>query len=469
MKYFKRYSSFFVTESQQTPGSENQVESENIDINNNSDDIPDTDVNGNKLTNVEEIALQKELNNWSSKYADKFIFKNAEPRIVTADVVSTIIPANQSAVTEAIDSIIKILSQPKYKSKVDVITIIGHTSSTWGGAPADVAAAKNLKLSEIRATSVEKTIQAKGKDLVAGIKFKSIPKGLTELIIKNDAVEGAAEEGIGGKQIKGGFKFSNLTKPEQKQAINRRVVISLPNFQPKYEITVTNPTDRPVVTKPVVPNPTALKFNFNSYIPTTSSYNLLKEFAANIGAYNKQNVDKITDIYICSHSNKAENKTGNDKTQDKLIFTISLNRAVAVKKVLAAVVTDVKFHIIPASYYVTKTNDPENNKKVEIDFEVTERVNLAKKAFNKLSRKYKIESNNGEYASDNIVINKELRAFVVKHLQKNDVNIGKFIPHELWDETYGKYEPNLSEFKKELINIAGNKDGVEKFLYDLKT
>jgi outer membrane protein OmpA-like peptidoglycan-associated protein len=466
MKYIKRFKSFFLSEqenlTQETPQTDTKTVSEPVETNATSEDKVE-DI----LTNKEEISLQKELNDWSSLYADKFKFKNAEPRVETNNVVATIIPKNQEAVAQALASIIKILTHPIYKDKATDISVIGHTSSTWGGAPVNVAAENNMKLSQIRAVSVIKTIQEMGKEAVANIKFIPIGKGLTELIIRNDATEGAAEEGVGGKQIAGAFPFGHYTNPEQKQSVNRRVVITLPKFDPVYKPKVQPPKPPKKIEKPVAPDPTLIKFNYDSYIPTKTCYNLVKKIAEDIVAYNSKNVEKIRDVYICSHSNKGENKDVNDhKRQDKVIFTISLNRAVTIKNIMSLIAKDVNFHVIPASYYVTKTNDPANNKKVEIEFEVNDRVKLAKAAFDKLAKLYKVDNSNGEYTSDKIRVNTELRNDVIRNLSFRNKNIGKFIPPELWDDVYGKYEPNLARFKKKLINIAGSKEEVEGFLYD---
>jgi outer membrane protein OmpA-like peptidoglycan-associated protein len=475
MRYLKRFNKYFINEADtaavtttqpnQTIITQQSTPTEVTD--NKKEDIKPT----GKLTNEEEMALQAELNKWSEQYADKFKFKNAEPRMVTDNVVDTILPENQSAVSAAIDSIIQILSQDKYKGRVKNISVIGHTSSTWGKATTQVAATNNQKLSEVRAMSVTKTIQIKAQQALAGIKFEAIGKGLTELIIKNDANEGAAEAGEGSKQLTS-FPFADLTDPEQKQAINRRVVITLPNFKPKYAPKEEKPATPPptiVVEKPIAPKPTSIEFNYDSYIPTKNSNRLIVEFANNIVAWNKQKSDKIKDVYICSHSNKATNKDKSDeKRQDKVIFIISLNRALAIKKVMSLIAKDVNFHVIPASYYVTKTDDPTRNKKVELEFEVNDKVKAAKEAYAKLSQLYNVENNNNEYPSDNILLNKGLRDDIIKDVKQytKAQKADRFIPLELWDSKLGKYEEGLEDFKKRILSLAGgNEDVVKSYLY----
>jgi flagellar motor protein MotB len=474
MRYIKRFNTFHINENETID--KQSDESKTTETPNQDKPVVNTEQTNQqalkptgKLTNKEEMELQAELNKWSEQYADKFKFKNAEPRMVTDNVVETIIPENQSVVSAAIDSIIQILSQEKYKGKIDKISVIGHTSSTWGKATPQVAAANNQKLSQVRAMSVIKTIQLKADGLA---EFIPLGKGLTELIIKNDAVEGAAQAGEGSKQLTS-FPFTNLTDPEQKQAINRRVVISLPKFEPKYapkEETPASPPPAKITKMPVAPKATSIKFNYDSYIPTSSSYNLLIEYANQIAEWNSQKQEKITDIFICAHSNKAVNNNKSDvERQDKVIFIISLNRALIVKKIMAAKLKDVKFHVIPASYYVTKTDDPENNKKVElVANKVNEQVKLARDAFSKLSKIYKVENVNDEYPSDEILYNKGLREDVLKDIKQysNANKTKRVVPVEYWYEKYGKYEKGFDRLRDKIIKLAGGtEEDAEEYVY----
>jgi outer membrane protein OmpA-like peptidoglycan-associated protein len=419
--------------------------------------------------------LKAQLDSWTSKYGSVFKFINAQPKTDTKDVKAAIMDENKAVVDEAIKAIVAILANEKFKDKVDTIEVVGHTSSTWGNADRKTAIAKNQALSEVRSRSVVKTIQAMGGNAIGGVKLVPTGKGLTERIIDNDAVEGTPTAGAGMNEVTNFPSLKNITNPEQKQMINRRVVIKLPTIPAQYEVVVDKVEKKPEpkkVTVPVAPKANSIQFNYDSYIPTKESIGILSSFAKQIAEYNKQTEKKITNVYICAHSHKGINEKKDEKRQEQNIFFISLNRAVMVKNVLASEAQGVNFHMIPVSFYQMQEGaSSKDNKRVEIYFEQNEKVESAKKIYGKLASKYDVESRNGEYSGDVVLQNKLLRSDVIKNLNtviENDV-VHKFIPLELWYSKYGeKHEPNFKKFRDKIIRIAGNEEKAQKYVYDIK-
>ncbi|MFD3000444.1 hypothetical protein ACFS7Z_08745 [Pontibacter toksunensis] len=72
---------------------------------------------------------------------------------------------------------------------------------------------------------------------------------------------------------------------------------------------------------PVI-SPDSIRFNYDSYIPTASTYNRFK--SNRINQYNSYNTDKkIEDVYIITYSNKAASEKSSDlKRQESALFHV---------------------------------------------------------------------------------------------------------------------------------------------------
>jgi len=498
MEYFFNYDYFRINEADDNKGLKASL---NNNIGNNVSNVDNTKIadapintagtDGTSGTNIiestDETSLNNKIQEWNTLYSQAFKFQNDMPKDVNSKVDLTNIgqknPNNDTQITDynnsllakVRDGIIKIAELLTSKNgdsfmfKGRTINIVGHTSS-----PAKPE--YNIILAKRRSDFVINAIKsamntilknsAKPEDIVS---FVSAPKGETELIIRNDTQSGDAILNTNNKEIEGSIDVKQYQTPEQKQGLNRRVVIGLDKFpirynQPEKEI-ISSSTDIPII------NPTDVKFNTDSYILTSKSDSILTNFANEILEAIKNN-SNLTDIYICSHSHKAKEEDPNDIIdQENKIFYISLNRAVSVKNFLQNRGIKIKYHLIPCSYLIPKGNSADENKRVEIYFNENNDVKKAKNAFNQLSKKYGIENNNGEYDADRILTNKVLRKDIITNIiacMKEGVK-EKWIPLELWYDEYGTNEDNLKAYKKELENTVSkygkNKYSVEDFVY----
>jgi outer membrane protein OmpA-like peptidoglycan-associated protein len=477
MRFFKQFNVFMMNENGNGNETNNQIEpktkgeGEGDTKNGNetkTEQTPPKPINKQSI----EAELKTELDNWTSKYGSVFKFINAQPKVVTSDVKAAIMDDSKNIVDEAIKSIVAILANDKFKDKIEQINVVGHTSSTWGretGKPAAVT--KNQALSKLRADSVVATINAIGGEAIKGVKIVPEGKGLTELIISNDVVEGAPTGGKGAAEVTNFNSLKEYTKPEAKQVINRRVVIKLPTIAASYEVQAPEETveAKKSVSEPVAPSASSIQFNFDSYIPTKASLGILTSFAQQLTEYNKQSESKKTDVYICAHSHKGKSDKKDEKRQEENIFFISLNRAVMVRNVLQKAAPDVRFHMIPVSFHQMQSESSKDNKRVELHFEQNEQVTSAKKIFGKLAGRYNVEQQNGEYSGDAIMKNRILRSNVIKNANTaiDNNHVHKFIPLELWHTEFGgKHEQELQKFRDKLIRIVGSEDEVAKYVYD---
>jgi outer membrane protein OmpA-like peptidoglycan-associated protein len=470
MKFFKRFN-IFLNENENKPAEPVANTGQNTE-----QQKPEAKAEQPADNNTILKELKSQLDNWTTKYGSVFKFINAQPKVVTKDVKAAIMDESKAIVDEAIKSIIAILSNEKYKDKLKAIEVVGHTSSTWGketGKPAAVA--KNKALSMIRAQSVVDTIKALGGDPIKDIAINPVGMGLTQRIIQNDAVEGEPTAGAGMKEVTNFESLKTITNPEQKQVINRRVVIKLPDVDAQYEIPKQvvqheeKKEEKKVVKAPNTPLPTSIQFNFDSYIPTKESIGILESFAKQLAEYNNQSENKKTDVFICSHSHKGKNEKKDEKKQEENIFFISLNRAVMVKNILTKHAPDVKFHLIPVSFYQMLGESSKANKRVELYFEQNEKVESAKKIFGKLANRYDVEQSNGEYSGDTILQNRILRSDVIKNLNTalDNEQQHRFIPLELWHSKFGgKHEPNFQKFRDKIVKLVGNEKDVDQFVYN---
>lgn len=446
------------------------------------------------IDNSDEVALNDKIQEWNTQYSQAFKFQNDMPKNINSPIDLTIIGqknlTNDTSITnynnellnkvkEGINKMAELLSSKngeKFIFDKKSINVLGHTSS-----PAEPA--YNLALSKRRSDFVIASIKSAMNTLLNGapinINFVSVPKGETDLIIINDTTNGDAILNPNNKEINGTIDVKLYQTPEQKQALNRRVTIGLDKFPVRYKEPVKEEKEKILIKSspeelPVI-NPTDVKFNTDSYILTSKSEAIINTFVNKVLEAIKNNAN-LTDIYICSHSHKGiENDIEDIQKQENKIFYISLNRAVSVMLFLENKgITSVKYHLIPCSYLIPNGTTADDNKRVEIFFSVTDNVKKAKNAFNKLSNKYSIESNNGEYTGKKILTNKVLRSDVLKdviaYLKYGEKR--KLIPLELWYDEYGALENGLREYKKELENAVHkygkNKFSVEDFVYTKK-
>lgn len=506
MEYFFKYDYFRINEADDNKGLKASL---NNNIGNNVSKVD----NDTKLTtaplntagtegtsganmdeSTNETSLNDKIQEWNTLYSQAFKFQNDMPKDVNSKVdLATIgqknpnndpkiADYNNNLLTKVRDGIIKMAELLTSKDgenfifKGRTINIIGHTSS-----PAKPE--YNMALAKRRSDFVINAIKnamitilknsSKPEDIVS---FVSAPKGETELIITNDTLDGDAILNPNNKEIEGSIDVKQYQTPEQKQGLNRRVVIGLDKFPIRYKqpekevekVVINSSTELPII------NPTDVKFNTDSYILTSNSESILNDFANKITEAIKNN-SNLTDIYICSHSHKGkENDAADIIRQENKIFYISLNRAVAVKNFFESKGIKVKFHLIPCSFLIPKGNSSDENKRVEISFNENENVKKAKDAFNKLSKKYSIENNNGEYNANRILTNKILREDVISNITAcmKDNAREKWIPLELWYDEYGTNEDNLKNYKKELENTVSKygkkKYSVEEFVYTKK-
>lgn len=486
MEYYLKFSSFFIGEA--------------AEINNGTNAAANTQ---GIVINTDEVELNNRIQEWNTEYSQAFKFQNDMPKDINAKVDITNIgqknptndpnieKMNQDLLNKVRDGVIKLATLLTTKNKDGIFIFKDRTISIQGHTSSPAKPEYNMELSKRRANFVISAIKNAMLTILttAGdkttpesiIKFIAVPKGETNLIINNDTVQDNAILNTNNKEIDGTIDVTKYSTPEQKQALNRRVVISLDKFPVRYKQPDLLPSPvRAIAKQQEIPTviPTNIKFNLDSYVLTQSGDQTLSKLAENIIAYNKSNENKIKDIYICSHSHRGkgvEKNIDDTKNIEKKIFIISLNRSVAVEKYLQSHgVENVKFHLIPCSFLIPAGKTAAVNKRVEIYFEVNNEVKQARTAFGKLSKEYDIDNLNNEYTGEKIIRNNVLREDIIKnitaYMRDPEHSTQKWIPLELWFNEYSQNEENLEEYQKELTKTV-KKYGrgrfkVEDFVYD---
>lgn len=445
------------------------------------------------VSKLKDAELANYLKNWNVKYSQAFKFENNQPRNNPTNNLQELVTkikgdSNKSDVSNAINSLFKIFTKKELINswKNEVINISGFTSSTGDTK-------YNQSLSERRAQSVLNAITNlfKEKNTELSIKFKPIGRGEDPnyLLIKNDTDLKPIQTNSDKYPIKFEDPIFN-TDVEARQRMNRRVEISLPNYE--YPQNVKAPevkADEKPKEKPKTPVPTDIKFNYNSFILTRNSKGVVEKFCSDLKEFISANKDNdIKNIYISAHSAKnAPTKSTNIETQETMLAILSANRAQYVKDAMKVLLSEeicknITFHVYPVAFKMSTEGDNAENKKVVITFDETDHMKKAKEVSKQLCATYSLPytentglndlTKNGKYLQNKALlstIKQNVEAFYnpeYTHIEENKTTI----PIELYYNELSDYDgltryaeerkAFLNEYEKKIkkLNKQYNKD-----------
>lgn len=421
------------------------------------------------VSNMNNNQLQEVLNRWNAKYSQSFKFINNMPKSVEEknniqELITEILEDYKISVKDGIVSLCKAFANKNFEGKN--IDISGFTST-----PATDQ--YNMDLSIRRAKIVMNAIKWQLENTGINTKITFNAKGFGEqkefLIIKNDndleklvIMDGVT---IGENTLK-----ELESSKEKRQALNRRVEISLPEFTGKIVSKIEDRKEQIVeVEKPKIPDAEKIQFNFDSYILTKESEAILNKFASNLKGYLEKK-DEIKDIFISAHTLKAEETNKQqENSQIKKLILLSCNRAFTVKnyikKIIGKELADkMNYYVYPVAFSMGK------EKKVVIEFENSVFMKDAKSKFENIADQMKLSKSEYGYDLHKYIINKPLRDGILYNLrQLIKITPKPVIPLELWyGKDYGRfglgYEEDLESFKNKVKDIIGNRK-VESFIY----
>lgn len=422
-----------------------------------------------------QTPLQNMLKEWSQKYSQSFKFINDKPFTTEvkkdtqgqyAMLLSVVVAEKKQAVQEAILSLVNILSDQRFKGYT--VQIIGHTSTP---GPKGREAVYNQALSERRALIVFNAVSEKALELkkdLSHIIYQKIGKGLTDPIILNDKVL----DPLKIKQMDGVFDATMLDalskSVEERQKINRRVIVTLPNYKEPVPIIKVAPVVKSQDERFDKIDVTGVEFMDDSYVLTEKATAVLDNIAAQI---DKRSVStqKIQVVYLSAHTDKARKQSD---TNEKMMYILSLNRGLIVEKYLIKKMkSKVKFVRYACAGIIGVTdgdiNGFDNEKRVQIAFD--EDLPKAKKGYTQLLDKYKISVGGqiipnetmkesilqdiSAYFEDEIVRQEMVNAAVKKDEEKEYF---KKIPREFWlpvPEFQALGEEKPDEFVSKVISL----------------
>lgn len=491
--YFKKWKDFILQEDNTTNNNTNAGTNGNTATNNTPTNQANSGTNSEKEVDVSKLSgqkLQELLNKWNLKYSQEFKFKNNMPTSVKNEnnideLLTSIAEDYKISVREGITKLVDFFTKNKQISDSfngKELLIIGYTSTT---ASDSYNQALSLRRAKIVANAIRNLIKQSGINL--NIKFKE--EGMGEnpdgLIILNDQTLDPIQLGKNAPQLSTETMELLKNSMEERQKINRRVKITLPEYKfQEPEIKNIEPETKPVnnTPKPEIPEPNTIKFNLNSFILTKESQSVLTTFCNELVKWNNTNKDndkKINSIYISSHVMRKEEenndrKTKDEKIKDDFLTRLSLNRAKLVKDYILRKLGEnnrVQFYVYPVAFKMGN-----NEKKVVINFEKGEHMKKAEETSRSLMEEYGISF--GKFGIDTPAYdeNKSLIERTMYNIKQtmSANKISPWIPIELFYDELGEYyglgfykkeRTSFKEtFKKLIKKEKGNIDNLDEYM-----
>lgn len=448
--------------------------------------------------------LQTKLMEWNKLYSQSFKFKNDMPKNVgekttLQELLSVIDERYVDSVNNGIKQMVELLKAPditKYLT-TNEIEIVGYTSTT---GPKVNPEAYNQSLSLRRSKIVKNVIESElllAKSTPIQIITSGEGQNVDSLIIVNDKDLKPIVLGKNAQSVLSAEFLADLNKSQNvkdRQVLNRRVKITLPQFKaqepsvavlPKKEVIIEKP--KAEVKKPIIPEPSTIKFNFDSYILQKESQQAIFQLANGIKAYNESKPkDPIKDIYISVHTDR---KQDNAKPEMRSLANICGNRVDNIKNILNQVIADtnLNIHMYPVAWMMNNEADKEKKKAV-ISFEKNEHMIKAEEVSNKFCNKYDIDFDNVKGAMIESIIDDKIGIKLIFEKINSHMNAGyygdkdrvlKLIPLELWYDSVdgfdyfglGLYKNIRDEFKNdckkifEKHNYQNPEIAAKKFVY----
>jgi hypothetical protein len=294
------------------------------------------------------------LNDFTTKNALKFNFKDNRPSTSDKDLRSCLMDTSVSVI-DRLDDVCKKLFTDEILSKVQgsVIDVEGYTSSTG-------ADQYNMDLSNRRALLVVDYILKKYKDILTKYNIRLNPLGFgeTKRLISNDYFPDnkltplvPAEKALlqaGGEESKK-LIASLESNQDARQSVNRRVVISLQGYADVKKFVVPDTEKKPEKpASPVsIPLPSVpVTFNWNSFVPSENGLNVITEMIKKLGEYNKQNPNNRKDkIYVITHTRFGLSDRLDEQLQDNK--ELSYNRCVFITKMFKILDPSIRVIALP--------------------------------------------------------------------------------------------------------------------------
>jgi outer membrane protein OmpA-like peptidoglycan-associated protein len=507
--YFKKWKDFILVKEETNTtvnsqqGSQGNDSSQGNANNGSQGSVTDNDSQGNAtpkedVSKMSDGKLQEYLNKWNSAYSQDFKFTNNLPKSVKAEntIDELLVNIPEEYKIKVREGIVKLVEAFENKKVADAfggkeLLIIGYTSTT-------ASESYNQALSERRAKIVANAIRSviKQKNLTLNVKFKEegMGKNPAGLIITNDQDLDPIKLGSNAPALDPKTLELLNTSKEERQKLNRRVKITLPEF--KFNETPIKPdvikpteeTKEEVVDKPELPQPESIQFNLNSFILTKESQTVLVTFCNELKKWNDSNKEddkKIKNIFISSHVMRKEEenndrKAKDEKIKDDFLTKLSLNRAKLVKDFIIKRLGEnngVQFYVYPVAF---KMGNEE--KKVVINFEKGEHMKKAEQVSKDLMNQYGINFGNFGVDTPTYDDNKSLIERTFYNIKQTmDANKStQWIPIELFYNTldgyYGLefYKNQRASFIEEFKNLIKKKKGnvddineyMQKWVYD---
>ncbi len=438
-----------------------------------------------KLTDEQ---LQGYLMQWNEANSHYFKFINDMPKTVQKestlnDLLSNILPdENGIKYREMVSkAIANLTSAPnaffKDKRIVDAfngkeILVVGYTSTT-------ASSSYNQELSARRARIVANAIRdgLRVNKITINAVLKEVGKGEdpNSLIVINDQDLNDVKFGkMAPDSIKNDQKMLDKLKnsKEERQKLNRRVKITLPQFiakepsVPKILVVAPAVASKQALKeskKPEIPDPNSITFNWDSYILSKKGQDVLATFCEEIKKWNtdtKEDDKKIKALYISAHTSRGKEKDNSDKTRDekrrdRKLAILSANRARRIEMFISGKLGEeikrgIVFHTYPVAFYMNKAG--EDNRKIYLDFMDSNHMKTAKQQFEKLAGNYDIPvGQNGLNLTtymENKTLKEDIRYNIKNIAEARKRDHDRYIPLELYYDELDNYD-GLNETKEE--------------------
>ncbi len=393
--------------------------------------------------------IRTALKDFTEKNALRFNFQNRKPEVNDTDLRKCLMPESVGVVDE-LDKVCASVFTDANLSKVVglVINVDGYTSSKGDTKFNQELSVRRAKIVVTHITNKYKAILDKYK-----VTFNVIGHGENNLIITNDYFgtppknitplldADVAKLDLSGVSDANKFKTELNNDPEKRQAVNRRVYITLPGTTVKPE-----PNPAPAPNKPEAPKNTTtteslvappITFNWNSVVPSNQGFSDISTFIANIEKYNNEHPNnKKTTLYAITHVRVGTTKAPDE--QAKELTEISYNRGVFLTRMIYQLNPGLKVIALPT------LNQIKNEPGCIFDFDANNEV--VKKALSispSITKKYGDISINSNYIVD-------------EHIESAERDIRQLVEKDV-DVTTQSVDNNYRRLPVEYLYILNNK------------
>ncbi len=394
--------------------------------------------------------IRTALKDFTEKNALRFNFQNRKPEVNDTDLRKSLMPESVGVVDE-LDKVCASVFTDANLSKVVglVINVDGYTSSKGDTKFNQELSVRRAKIVVTHITNKYKAILDKYK-----VTFNVIGHGENNLIITNDYFgeppknmtplldADVAKLDLSGVSDANKFKTELNNDPEKRQAVNRRVYITLPGTTVKPE---PEPNPTPTPNPPRVDNKTdvsalvapPITFNWNSIVPSNQGFSDISTFITNIDKYNKEHPNnKKTTLYVITHVRVGESTVPEE--QNKELTELSYNRGVFLARMIYQLNQGLKVVVLPTLAEI------KNEPGCIFDFDANNEV--VKKALS-------IAPNITKKFGGDITINSNY--IVDEHIESAERDIRQFVEREV-DVTAQSVDNNYRRIPVEYLYILNN-------------